>query len=328
MDGPVFRTKETEDFPENRAGLVVVGIPTFKRPKGLARLLDSIAGQQVAFDVRVVVADNDAEQQDGIRTIEQLKQEGFRFPLEAFVVPERGISQVRNALMQRAFADHRADSLAMLDDDEWAEENWLAELVRVQRLTRADVVGGHVSAEFAATPPDWLKNLDGYPKKCPQRSGYVPLIYGTTNVLLSSSIMTRFPGQLFDPFYALVGRGDTEFFTRIKKLGAVFAFAHMARSHEVFGASRLTKRWARERAFCDGAGHMRIVLRDNAFLIGATREIPPIVGASLLAIARIVFNVRKSDRRMAGQILFMRQMGKISALFGRHKQVYRQLHGE
>lgn len=309
---------------------VVIGIPTYRRPKGLARLLDSVAKQQVDFDVSVLVADNDAVQQEGMKVVERYRQQGFKFAIDAFVVAERGISQVRNALMQRAFVDRQADLLAMLDDDEWAEEDWLGALVRVQTLTQADVVGGHVSAEFEVPAPDWLQDLDGYHPEIqkPRQSGFVPLIYGTTNVLLSKSILTRFPGQFFDPFYALVGRGDTEFFTRLRKYGAVFAFAHHARSHELFGASRLTKRWARERAFCDGAGHMRIVLRDRPGFTGLAKELSTIVLASMVAIVRVVVNVNRSHRRMAGQMLLMRQLGKISALFGKHRQVYRQLHGQ
>ncbi len=319
---------QIRDSITNQPTLVVIGIPTFKRPKGLTRLLDSIANQRVDFDVQVVVADNDAELQEGIKTVARYEQQGFRFPLKAFVVEERGISQVRNALMESAFVDYRADSLAMLDDDEWAEEEWLSALVRLQKLTRADVVGGNVIAEFEVPPPDWVQGLAGYPKQYPPQSGYTPLIYGMTNVLLHKSIRTRFPGQIFDPFYALVGRGDTEFFTRLKKFGAIFAFAHLAKSHEVFGASRLTKSWARERAFCDGAGHMRIVLRDNPGVKGLTIELSRVMLASIVAIFQVLLRFTNSRQCMAGQVLFMRQMGKVSGLFGRHKQVYRQVHGQ
>ncbi|MCB1750398.1 MAG: glycosyltransferase family 2 protein [Gammaproteobacteria bacterium] len=310
----------------NQSMLVVIGLPTCKRPQGLARLLDSIAKQRVDFEVQVLVADNDCEQQEGIKTVVRYQQQGFRFPLEAFVVPERGISQVRNALLQRAFVDCQADLLAMLDDDEWAEEEWLSSLVLVQRLTQADVVGGYVIPEFAVPAPDWVQGLPVYPVSKPQQSGYVRLIYGTTNVLLSKSILTRFPGQLFDPFYSLVGRGDVEFFTRLKKHGATFAFAHRARSHELFGASRLTKQWARERAFRDGAGDMRIMWLNNPSIKRVVIESGIIVVAGVVAGVQLLLRI-KSHRRMAAQLLFMRQVGKIFGLFGKHKQVYRQIHG-
>jgi succinoglycan biosynthesis protein ExoM len=312
----------------NQSIRVIIGLPTYKRPQGLARLLDSIAKQRVDFEVQVLVADNDSEQQEGMQTVARYQQQGFRFPLEAFVVADRGISQVRNALMQRAFVDYQADLLAMLDDDEWAEEDWLNSLVRVQRLTQADVVGGHVSPEFVVPPPDWVQGLEVYPTPKPQQSGYVYLIYGTTNVLLSKSILIRFPGQMFDPFYALRGRGDVEFFKRLKRHGAIFAFSHRARSHEIFGASRLTKNWARERAFRDGGGDMRILLINNPSFKRLLIECVTIFGASIVACLKILFYVNKSHLQMAGQLLLMRQMGKIYALFGKYKQVYQQTHGQ
>ena len=312
----------------NQPVSVVVGLPTCKRPLGLARLLDSIAKQKVDFEVRVLVADNDKDQQEGMKTVARYRQQGFKFPLESFVVSERGISQVRNALMHKAFHEYQADLLAMLDDDEWAEEYWLDSLVRVQRLTQADVVGGHVSPEFSDPPPDWVEDLEVYPTKKQQHSGYVHLIYGTTNVMLSRSITVRFPGQIFDPFYALVGRGDVEFFKRLKSHGAVFAFAHRARSHELFGASRLTKAWARERAFRDGGGDMRIMLINSPSIKRLVIEFTIIFVASITAGAKYISYFNRSHLRMAAQLLFMRQMGKLYGLFGKYKQVYRETHGQ
>ena len=43
------------------ADRVIICIPTFKRPKMLARLLDAIAALETDADVSVLVADNDAE---------------------------------------------------------------------------------------------------------------------------------------------------------------------------------------------------------------------------------------------------------------------------
>jgi hypothetical protein len=185
-----------------------------------------------------------------------------------------------------------------------------------------------VRPEFEVPAPDWVQGLDVYPRVKPQQSGYVPLIYGTTNVLLSKSILTRCPGQFFDPFYSLVGRGDVEFFTRLKLHGATFAFAHLAVSHEIFGATRLTRHWARERAFCDGAGHMRIVLKNRPGLKRLAKELMTVVLASTVAALRVLFNITTSHRQMSGQLLLMRQAGKISALFGRHRRVYQQIHGQ
>jgi hypothetical protein len=244
------------------------------------------------------------------------------------LVQERGISQARNALMGRAFGEHQAHFLAMLDDDEWAEQGWLKALLEVQRQTAADVVGGQVSPEFQVPPPGWLRGLDIYYQKPMLYSGSVGQVYATTNILLGRTVSTRFQGQLFDPYYSLVGGGDVEFLTRLKRLGATFAFAHLAISHETFGASRVNKRWARERAFRIGAGDMRIILRDDPSVARLVKESAKIPLASLAAGLKVLVNFNTSHLRMAGQLLFMRQVGKLSALFGRQRAVYKRTHGQ
>src|SRR5262245_17312749 len=96
---------------------VIVCIPTFRRARSLARLLAALEEIEPGAAVRVLVADNDAENQDGFRLTQTLKG-GYRWPLDAIIVPERGISQVRNALVIHALDKSDADFIAMLDDDE------------------------------------------------------------------------------------------------------------------------------------------------------------------------------------------------------------------
>ena len=66
---------------------VVIAIPTFRRPLGLAQLLESLAALVTVHDVQVIVADNDAEGRDGTRLANGLVQSGYRWPVEAIVVP-------------------------------------------------------------------------------------------------------------------------------------------------------------------------------------------------------------------------------------------------
>ena len=92
---------------------VTIAIPTFRRPKNLQRLLDAIARLDGDADIRVLVADNDAEGQDGIKLCARLAPD-YRWPLRAVVARQRGIAQVRNTLFAEALADcqrrlHRHD---------------------------------------------------------------------------------------------------------------------------------------------------------------------------------------------------------------------------
>lgn len=63
-------------------------------------------------------------------------------------VVEPGISAVRNAALRFAST---FDLLVMIDDDEVPKPEWLAELLRVQQVMRADAVTGPV---ISALPPN------------------------------------------------------------------------------------------------------------------------------------------------------------------------------
>lgn len=307
---------------------VVVGIPTFKRPKGLRRLLESIACQVADFELIVLVADNEGDNGSGLSVVKELLAEGYSLDLKSIAVHERGISQVRNALMYEAFNNMKADLLAMIDDDEWVESQWISSLVRVQQQTGADIVGGSVSPEFEISPPPWTKGLGIYYQIEAKQSGIVPLVSGTTNVLLSRSIADNYPGETFDPYYSLVGGGDKEFFTRLKHLGAVFAFAHDAQSHEIFGASRLTKKWAIERAYRIGAGDIRIISQNDPSLVAWLIELCKFSGAIPVAMIFYFLFFLVPSKKMKARLKIARQFGKLSALFGKQKHVYTTIHGK
>ena len=125
---------------------IVIAIPTFSRPKSLKRLLDAIARLQTDCDVAVLVADNDAESSEGLDLCQRLAP-AYRWPLTAVIAPERGIAQVRNVLVEQALRDPKRAFVAMIDDDEWPDPDWLDEFLAVQRQTGADVLQGSILFE-------------------------------------------------------------------------------------------------------------------------------------------------------------------------------------
>src|SRR5258708_1379672 len=114
---------------------VTVAIPTFKRPRGLERLLEALARLDTGACVTVLVADNDAQGHEGADLCAAIRARGYRWPIRSTVVAQRGIAQARNALVEVALADARMEYLAMLDDDEWPEPHWLNALLAEQART-------------------------------------------------------------------------------------------------------------------------------------------------------------------------------------------------
>ena len=79
--------------------------------------------------------------------VRELRTRGYRWPLTCIVAEERGIAQARNALVEHLLADSgRAEFVAMLDDDEWPDPEWMEAFLRCSSTTDADALHGAVHA--------------------------------------------------------------------------------------------------------------------------------------------------------------------------------------
>lgn len=305
---------------------VVIGIPTFKRAAGLTRLLASIEEIRTTCNVSVLVGDNEGHGGAGLGVVAELEARGYRFPIEAIPVPERGISPVRNALMKRALHERKADALVMVDDDERVEPDWLQALVDVWQEGGFDVVGGAVLPEFEAPPPTWVKGLHLYWRRIHGR-GAIDMVQSTCSVLIARSVAERYGDQWFDAAFALTGGGDREYFMRLKMRGATFGFAPAAISHESFSSSRTTVRWALQRAYRIGSGDARMFLLHQAKGRGVAREMAKLCAAMLAGACAVLVCSPIPRLRMKYAVLLSRQMGKLNGYFGKPPEVYRQVHG-
>jgi glycosyltransferase involved in cell wall biosynthesis len=137
---------------------ITVVICTRERPGALARALDSVLAQAYP-DFRVLVVDN-APVTDA--TAEVVRSAARRGPVEYLVEPKGGLSFARNT----AVAAAPGEILAWLDDDEYADPNWLAEVARaLADHPEADVVSGViVPAELETRAQLWFEQFGGHSK--------------------------------------------------------------------------------------------------------------------------------------------------------------------
>jgi succinoglycan biosynthesis protein ExoM len=298
---------------------IVVAIPTFRRPEGLRRLLQALSDLQTDRDLAIVVADNDAEKQEGVGVCRGVRS--YRWPLDVIVVRERGIAQVRNALVAHALADGRTRFLAMLDDDEWPEPHWLAELLRVQQQTQAGVVRGSVLRDFEIAPPAWAREWEGI---APIRfaTGYAGMIEGIGNVLIRRCCFEVLAQPWFDPQFGLTGGEDKDFFVRLRALGTQFERAPDAIAHEHVPASRVGLRWSLMRAYRTGNCDMRIALKYDRGPGAMLREVLKVLAAVIaFPLASIAFSMNP-HRRLDGLRKLVRAAGKVGALVGHRYYEY------
>lgn len=308
------------DSPE-----IVIGIPTFRRPNSLRRLLASIAAQRVDGKSVVLVADNDCDGKAGIAVAEELARSSFPFEIQAISVAERGLSAVRNAIMERAFDVFGAELVAMVDDDERVEPLWLSSLLAMRKETNADVVFGAIFAEFESEPPSWVHGQSiywgiSYPAGV---SAFVP---GSGNILVSRRVHDGLRAR-FDERFSLSGGEDKEFFERIGLLGAVFAHAPNAVAHEFVGASRMTRGWAMQRAFRIGCTDTRVLQLHATSPITLFKAFATSVAASVTGLGLMTLCWLSPRLRMKGALLVARQAGKVYGAIGRVPRAYVVTHG-
>ena len=306
---------------------VVVGIPTFRRPRSLERLLTALERLETEAKLTVIVADNDDENHQGYDLCQIVKSRGFRWPLEAVIVPQRGIAQVRNALVGRALSHPEVQFVAMLDDDEWPSPQWLDGFLRVQQQTGADALQGTIVFEFATAPKAWARGFDGI-SSIKRATGPVAMLEGAGNLLLTRACLESLERPWFDPAFALTGGEDRDFFERLAHAQKRFAWADEAVAYTVVPEVRQSLRWTLERAYSIGNTDMRIFLKHHATPRRRIEEFGKIALALLLSPILLVILAAMPNRAADTLRRFVRNLGKVAAILGQHYNEYAVTHGE
>lgn len=324
MPTPIQHAEGT--MPFDATADVVVLIPTFRRPESLEHLLDALAALRTDANVTVLVADNDNERHEGFDLCERLRARGYRWLLDSIIVPERGIAQVRNALVARMLTAHRAEFVAMIDDDEWPSSGWLDEFLRVQKQTGADALQGSIRRVFEKHPGAWVVHCDGVTDVV-RATGPTAMLQGAGNLLLRRAVIEALPAPWFDPAFALTGGEDADFLLRLKENGARFAWADDALAFDRVPASRANLKWALKRAYSVGNSDMRVFLKHRPTRSAMLDQAMRIAGALLLSPFLFLLLMADRNRRVKPLRKLFRAAGKIAALGGHSHAEYSIVHG-
>lgn len=202
--------------------------------------------------IEVVVVDNDASESARATVDAEIAKE-FPFPLRYFCEPLSGVSHARNRCVTEAYGGW----IAFLDDDEYAEAEWLVELWNCARHERADGVFGPVLAEFEQPPPAWLLASGAHQR--PRYPSGTPMKWGdcrSGNVVFRRALFSENGG--FDPRFSASGGEDSDFFWRCQQAGACLVWCDSARVHESVPAQRMSRMWLLRRAYNGGHNFARL----------------------------------------------------------------------
>jgi glycosyltransferase involved in cell wall biosynthesis len=235
------------------APIVSICVCTYRRPQGLKRLLDSLKALMLPpeLTVELVVVDNHAE--GSARDVFETHVQGWGRPARYVVESRSGVGHARS----RCVAEARGEWIAFIDDDEWAEPQWLALLWGQRQQRDADGVFGPVIASFEQEPPEWLVASGAYRRArhpSGMRMGWPDCASG--NVLFRRQLFFDVGG--FDPAFAESGSEDSDFFWRCLSSGAVFVWCDEAIAHEGVPPQRMTREYLNKRAFIAGQNYARL----------------------------------------------------------------------
>ncbi len=313
---------------------VAVCICTYRRTHELSKLLKRLADQtlppQIETRLTVVVADNDADSK-----VERLCSSFIRdhnLHLIYVAVPERGISQARNACLDHVPVE--TDFLAFIDDDEVPEPDWLMQLLLVQAATCADIVHGPVLPRYTESTPDWIKAGDFFttPRTYRQYENGQEIHFAATgNCLIRFDILQK-TGLRFDERLGLSGGEDKQFFRQLRQSGYRIVWAAHAVVKERIPQERARLGYLLRSEF--RKGNVRLPIKYRLKGQGEKNKVQLTLKTFHRSLATIASGImimlrapfRTADRVpdwVTGALRVAEGLGMLSSVFGYRHQHYR-----
>jgi len=232
-----------EDAAVSDANAVTICVCTYRRPSLFETLksFERLEGTE-GLMLSVVVIDNDLTDDLGPR-IEELART-YPLPLRYVHAPAQNISIARNAALDSVTTRWAA----LIDDDETAAPDWLAQLLAAREGVQA-VIGQSV-AQYGAGLPGWAARCDFHSNRI---EGSVANAY-TSNALLDMAFI-RANGLRFRVALGRTGGEDTIFFREFAEAGGRIVYCPQAKVSEEVPPARATMAWVRRRKYRAGQIH-------------------------------------------------------------------------
>jgi glucosyl-dolichyl phosphate glucuronosyltransferase len=248
------------------AAEVSIAVCTYNRARLLGAGLASLLSQTALSErIEILIIDNGStdKTRDVVAAL-QAGRPGIRY------VEERrpGVAHARN----RGAREARGEYLAFLDDDAWAERDWLKELLkaigtRELEDTPACVVGP-VLLDWEGKRPDWFPT-ELEPLLCRYDMGSEPRFLGPDAYLLTTNVLFHRPTLLelgrFRPYLGrkrgrLLGGEDNAIYHHLARAGHRVFYQPTARVHHGVPRERQSRRYFVHRLFWDGASQPLLAL--------------------------------------------------------------------
>jgi GT2 family glycosyltransferase len=301
---------------------LVVTLPTFRRPEQLLATLFSLAKQSLAKPFAVVVMENDAERLEGARAAEIYFAE-HNIPGLVVIAHRRGNCHAYNAGWRITLETFAAlEAIAVIDDDELADPDWLENLICARNHYEADIVGAPQLPVFEAKAHErWNRHPVFTPAYAV--SGRVPILYSSGNVLIGRNVLEAMPEPFLDPAFNFIGGGDSDFYSRARTKGYRFAWCAEAPVFEAVPERRTNTSWLKARSQREGAISALIENRRRPGALGHARTLAKSLLMLALSPLRATRLWWKTGSAIIGSYFVHVAVGRLIAEFGHINEQYR-----
>jgi succinoglycan biosynthesis protein ExoM len=232
-------------------------VATYKRPELLKKLIDSLLIQKSIelAEVEIIIVDNDLN--ESARPVIDNFLGKHQCDISYFVQPEKNISLTRNLALDKI----KGEYVFFIDDDEYADEDWMRNhLINLSKYN-AIAAFGKVISYFSDSTPEWIKNCMVYQRNT-NPSGQEPVNMNTGNCIVKSDLF-KVKGYRLDKEYGVTGGSDYELFSRMLNDGYKLVSCFEAITYEFVPESRANIKWLIRRVARTGNNFARTQIEQS-----------------------------------------------------------------
>lgn len=296
---------------------LLVAIPTYKRPIALREAILSVLNCDTDAKYSILIAENDPVFLSGVRVTEQISEKYNNMTIQSIVVNERGISEVRNAIISFFLENTDYTHIFFLDDDQEIDTDCLSNLIDDLDNYNVDCVGCTVIPKFIGRSKNWIRENKTF--SSPKTHGIIPVLTATNGFICSREAITQLSPPYFPSELNLSLGHDVVFFNKLKETGTRFARSNSALAFEKYDSDRTNFAWVLKRNYSGASAWAYIQTR--------TKSSPQIIIHGILNIiigiltSILIFHNKKKcfegfcrASRGAGQI-----MGAVNVVHSEYK---------
>ncbi|KAF2332510.1 glycosyltransferase [Flavobacterium daemonense] len=293
--------------------MISILICTYKRPALLKTCIESILNQNANYDFEIIVIDNDPEE-TAIKIIEK-----YNGRIKYFLQPLRGLSHARNMAISKA----SGEIIVFIDDDEYADKNWLSNMIYCHKKYQADVVLGKVEYEIPSTFPLYIRQSSYFKRKSRITGEKATFNDGYTgNTLVKRELFNlRTPAFLLK--FNHTGGEDSEFFNYLLSKGANIVFSNDAIIYETQDQQRLKITWFYKRGYRSGSTYAGNLFQNNNAIIASIKLVYSIIGGLIFSFILVLGTLIMPYKYFIKMVVKLaNQFGKLGYVVGLQIESY------